>query len=379
MQTLKKVRAHLNPALEIEGLLRTMYDPRNTLALNVTAELEQHFGDKLFRTDHPAQRPARRGAVARHSGAEARAAIEGRACVPRARRRDAAPRWKRRRATGVATARGRRRRPHDPTQGTRPRPRRAARRQPTRTRRDASALQTIAIDRMRPGKYQPRTRMDDAALAELAESIREQGVMQPILVRPVDGGRFEIIAGERRWRAAQRAGLREVPALVKSVPDNAALALALIENIQREDLNPLEEAQGLTRLIDEFGLTHDAAAKAVGRSRSAVTQPAAADAARQAGAGLPAERRARDGTCARAARAAGRAAGGAAARVVNGSCRCAKPSGWSARCINPAQARGAPSRASARDADTVRLETSSPRSSARRCASKPAARAPGAS
>jgi ParB family transcriptional regulator, chromosome partitioning protein len=133
------------------------------------------------------------------------------------------------------------------------------------------ALQMLAIDRLKPGKYQPRTKMDETSLDDLAASIREQGVMQPILVRPVDGARFEIIAGERRWRAAQRAGLSEVPALVKTVPDQAALALALIENIQREDLNPLEEAQGLQRLIDEFGLTHDAAAKAVGRSRSAVT------------------------------------------------------------------------------------------------------------
>ena len=133
------------------------------------------------------------------------------------------------------------------------------------------SLQMLPIDRLRPGKYQPRTRMDDASLNELADSIREQGIMQPVLVRPVDGGRFEIIAGERRWRAAQRAGLREVPALIKTVPDQAALALGLIENIQREDLNPLEEAQGLARLIEEFGLTHDAAAKAVGRSRSAVT------------------------------------------------------------------------------------------------------------
>jgi len=136
---------------------------------------------------------------------------------------------------------------------------------------EASALRTIAIDRIRPGKFQPRTRMDEVALGELAESIKEQGVMQPILVRAIDGGRFEIIAGERRWRAAQRAGLREVPALVKDVNDHNALALALIENIQREDLNPLEEAMGLARLIDEFGLTHEAAAKAVGRSRSAVT------------------------------------------------------------------------------------------------------------
>ena len=133
------------------------------------------------------------------------------------------------------------------------------------------ALQSVGVDRLRPGKYQPRTRMDETALAELADSIREQGVMQPILVRPVDGGRFEIVAGERRWRAAQRAGLREVPVLVKAVPDHAALALSLIENIQREDLNPLEEAQGLQRLIAEFGMTHEAAARAVGRSRSAVT------------------------------------------------------------------------------------------------------------
>jgi ParB family transcriptional regulator, chromosome partitioning protein len=133
------------------------------------------------------------------------------------------------------------------------------------------ALRMLAVDRIRAGKYQPRTRMDAASLTELADSIRAQGVMQPILVRPIDGGRFEIIAGERRWRAAAQAGLVEIPALVRAVPDNAALALALVENIQREDLNPLEEAQGLARLIDEFGLTHDAAAKAVGRSRSAVS------------------------------------------------------------------------------------------------------------
>jgi len=135
----------------------------------------------------------------------------------------------------------------------------------------SDTLQALAVDRVQPGRYQPRTQMNDAALDELAASIREHGVMQPILVRPIDGGRFEIVAGERRWRAAQRAGLAEIPALVKAVPDQSALALALIENIQREDLNPLEQANGLQRLIDEFGMTHDAAAKAVGRSRSAVT------------------------------------------------------------------------------------------------------------
>jgi ParB family transcriptional regulator, chromosome partitioning protein len=133
------------------------------------------------------------------------------------------------------------------------------------------ALHSLAIDRIRAGRYQPRTRMDDASLSELAESIKAQGVVQPILVRPIDGGRYEIVAGERRWRAAERAGLKEIPALVRPVPDQAALALALIENIQREDLNPLEEAQGLKRLIEEFGLTHEAAAHAIGRSRSAVS------------------------------------------------------------------------------------------------------------
>lgn len=130
---------------------------------------------------------------------------------------------------------------------------------------------TLALDALVPGKYQPRTRMDEGALYELAESIRAQGVMQPILVRPLDAGRYEIIAGERRSRAARLAGLETVPVLVREVPDQAALAMALIENIQREDLNPLEEAQGIQRLIDEFAFTHEQAAQAVGRSRTAVS------------------------------------------------------------------------------------------------------------
>ncbi len=129
----------------------------------------------------------------------------------------------------------------------------------------------LAVGMLRPGRFQPRTRMDPQSIAELADSIKAQGVIQPILVRPVDGGKYEIIAGERRWRAAQLAGLAQVPVVVRSVPDQAALALALIENIQREDLNPLEEAGGIHRLIDEFRMTHDTAAQAVGRSRSAVT------------------------------------------------------------------------------------------------------------
>jgi len=132
----------------------------------------------------------------------------------------------------------------------------------------------LRLDRLQAGKYQPRTRMDEGSLYELAESIKSQGVMQPILVRPVGepvAGRYEIIAGERRFRAAQLAGLAEVPVLVKAVPDEAAAVMALIENIQREDLNPLEEAQGLKRLVDEFGLTHEQAAQSVGRSRSAAS------------------------------------------------------------------------------------------------------------
>ena len=135
----------------------------------------------------------------------------------------------------------------------------------------AGELQTLAIDTLQPGKYQPRTRMDPGSLEELAASIKEQGVMQPILVRPLAGGRYEIIAGERRWRASQLAELSDVPCLVREIPDEAALAMSLIENIQREDLNPLEEAAGIQRLIDEFGMTHQQAADAVGRSRPAAS------------------------------------------------------------------------------------------------------------
>lgn len=136
---------------------------------------------------------------------------------------------------------------------------------------NSGELRTLDVGLLQPGKYQPRTRMDPGSLEELAESIKSQGIMQPIIVRSVGGGRFEIIAGERRWRAAQLAGLSEVPTLVRDIPDDAALAMSLIENIQREDLNPLEEAAGVQRLIDEFGMTHEQAANAIGRSRSATT------------------------------------------------------------------------------------------------------------
>ena len=140
---------------------------------------------------------------------------------------------------------------------------------------EAQRQDTLSVTVLQPGKYQPRTRMDPGSLEELADSIKAQGLIQPISVRPVGKvagqERFEIIAGERRWRAAQLAGLTEVPVLIREIPDDAALAMSLIENIQREDLNPLEEAAGIQRLIDEFQMTHQQAADALGRSRSAAT------------------------------------------------------------------------------------------------------------
>jgi ParB family chromosome partitioning protein len=130
---------------------------------------------------------------------------------------------------------------------------------------------TLPVESLQPGRYQPRTGMDPERLAELAASIRVHGVVQPVVVRRIGANRYEIIAGERRWRAAQQAGLHDIPVVVRDIPDQAAIAIALIENIQREDLNPLEEAQALKRLIDEFDLTHQDAADAVGRSRAAVS------------------------------------------------------------------------------------------------------------
>jgi ParB family chromosome partitioning protein len=137
--------------------------------------------------------------------------------------------------------------------------------------RQAEELGLLSVAALKPGRYQPRTRMGLEALAELAESIKVRGVIQPILVRPVSGTQYEILAGERRWRAAKMAGLNEVPVIIRQVTDDAALGIGLIENIQREDLNAMEQAAGIQRLVDEFRLTHEEAAKAVGRSRSAVT------------------------------------------------------------------------------------------------------------
>lgn len=141
----------------------------------------------------------------------------------------------------------------------------------TETIGQSDALRTLPVGQLQPGKYQPRSYMNEEALQTLADSIAAQGIMQPILVREIAADKFEIIAGERRWRASQKAGLTEVPVLVREIADEAALAMALIENIQREDLNPLEEAMGIKRLIDEFDMTHEKAAGAVGRSRVAVS------------------------------------------------------------------------------------------------------------
>ncbi|MCF8157912.1 MAG: ParB/RepB/Spo0J family partition protein [Burkholderiaceae bacterium] len=139
------------------------------------------------------------------------------------------------------------------------------------TSAQSDSLATLSVDKLQPGKYQPRTHMDQASLESLADSIRAQGIMQPIVVRLVNDGKYEIIAGERRWRASQIAGLNVVPVIIKEIADDVALAMALIENIQRENLNPIEEANGIQRLINEFEMTHETAAQAVGRSRSAVT------------------------------------------------------------------------------------------------------------
>ncbi|WP_394687719.1 ParB/RepB/Spo0J family partition protein [Xanthomonas sacchari] len=150
-------------------------------------------------------------------------------------------------------------------------PKGAAAPAPTAELQPGESLRRLPVGQLQPGKYQPRQEMDEAKLQELAESIKAQGVIQPIVARELAPGSFEIVAGERRWRASQLAGLSEVPVVVRELDDRTVIAMALIENIQREDLNPLEEAQALQRLIDEFSLTHAEAAEAVGRSRASVS------------------------------------------------------------------------------------------------------------
>ncbi|MEE9352696.1 MAG: ParB/RepB/Spo0J family partition protein [Thiotrichaceae bacterium] len=137
--------------------------------------------------------------------------------------------------------------------------------------KNSSAMRILPVDKIEKGQYQPRLTIEPEALQQLADSIKAQGLIQPVVVRPIGGGKYELIAGERRWRACQIAGLHDIPAVVKDIPDQAAAAMSLIENIQREDLNPLEEAIAMERLIEEFGLTHQQTADSVGRSRSAIT------------------------------------------------------------------------------------------------------------
>src|SRR5581483_8205629 len=203
---------------------------------------------------HSAQRAPSRSAELWESRDRLRHAIERRAGIPRARGRNSPPRGggglmkKTRLGRGLDALLGV---AYSPTS-------------------EKDELKQLPLDVLQRGKYQPRTHMDKEALEELAASIKAQGVVQPIVVRRLPTGNYEIIAGERRWRAAQIAGLEVIPAVVRPVPDEAAIAIALIENIQREDLNPVEEAAALQRLIDEFGMTHQRVAEAVGRSRAAV-------------------------------------------------------------------------------------------------------------
>src|SRR4051794_16273462 len=226
------------------------------------------FRRQGLRDGNPAQRAARGSAELRRARDQLRSRMQGLAGVHRARERDPQP--QRRGGSGIGTKVSMATRQKGLGRGLD-----ALLDKEAAGAGGTETQATVRVDRLQRGRYQPRTNMDEASLQDLAASIKAQGLMQPILVRPVngagDGPRYEIIAGERRWRAAKIAGLAEVPVLVRDVPDSSALAMALIENIQREDLNPLEEANGVRRLVEEFKLTHQEAADAIGRSRTATT------------------------------------------------------------------------------------------------------------
>ena len=283
VETIEALRADLNPALEIEGVLRTMFDVRNN---RPTRCRPSSPSTSAIACSAPSCRATcawpRHPAMARASSATT---------APRA---VAWPTWawpaRSSAATTNATRPPRPWRPSDDQQQAgsqearpRPWPGRAAgpegRGQPGAGHHggDRAAagevLRKLPVGQLQPGKYQPRREMDEGKLSELADSIKSQGVIQPILVRQLPAGNYEIVAGERRWRASQLAGLDEVPVVVRELEDRTVIAMALIENIQREDLNPLEEAEALQRLISEFTLTHAEAAEAVGRSRAAVSNP----------------------------------------------------------------------------------------------------------
>ncbi len=238
-ETIKKVRANSNPGLEIEGLLRTMYDFGTCCAQQVSDQLQAALRRQVHRTVVP-EISALLKLQAMVFPCWFRPSVERCAGVPCAGAKCLAKAF---RKTQMVKLNGLGRGLDALLSGDKER---ADDRPPT----------DLAVGLLKPGRFQPRTRMDPQSIAELADSIKAQGLIQPILVRPVDNGKYEIIAGERRWRASQLAGLTQVPVVIREVPDKAALAMALIENIQREDLNPLEEATGIQRLVDEF--EHDA-------------------------------------------------------------------------------------------------------------------------
>ena len=317
--TLRRVRAALNPTLDIAGVLLTMYDERTNLGQQVARDIRAFFEDRVFNTVIP--RNIRLGEAPSHGMPAILYDVEvaRRRGLPRARAR---------------TARARRTAPAQEPHMADKRP--ALGRGLSALIPDAPAAPAAAdraldvdIDLLRPNQFQPRTHMDDGRIDELSRSIRSNGIIQPIVVRKADDG-YEIVAGERRWRASQRAGLLKVPVVVRDIPDDQLLAAALIENIQREDLNPIEEAHAYRRLADEFSLTQEQIAESVGKDRSSVANyvrllrlPDGDPRSRR-------RRRAVDGPRPRAARPAGR--GGAAARrratSSPGDCRCARPKRW---------------------------------------------------
>ena len=259
--TLRRVRAALNPSLDIAGVLLTMYDERTNLGQQVARDIRAFFQERVYNTVIP--RNIRLGEAPSHGmpailydaksrGAEAYLALAREVLARDARRpgRHGAPPWLKNDPPSAAAC---------------------PRSFPTRRRRAASGERALDVDTdlLRPNKFQPRTPMDEGQIDELARSIRANGMIQPIVVRKVDGG-FEIVAGERRWRASQRAGLLKVPVVVRDIPEDRLLAAALIENIQREDLNPIEEAHAYRRLADEYHLTQEQIAEAVSKDRSSI-------------------------------------------------------------------------------------------------------------
>ena len=279
LSTIELVRAHLNPGLAIKGVLLTMFDARTTLSADVSAEVRRHLPDQVFRTRHPAQRPAGRGAVLRSPHLRARTRLEGRPGIPRPRR-GAAPARRRPVAAARRPAADPGTRMGDPvvTTDTR-RPRAGLGRGlaslipvgPSASAPPADApVREVPIERILVNPYQPRGTFHEADLEALAQSIATHGVLQPVLLTETPEG-LRLIAGERRLRASRLAGRTTIPAVIRSADEQQQLAFALVENLQRSDLNALDEAKAFRRLIDEFGLTQEQVAQQVGRTRAAVS------------------------------------------------------------------------------------------------------------